>query len=603
MKAWGSISCLCGLIIWAGCVGAWRPPGSVLSNASGSLGDQVESDLSYGAALASPSELRVGAAYSLGDRRREGKDFDTSLPHQRVSAVGANCEFAAIGEGADEIAYAIFSFSLPAYVDGPELHLRWNELPAPPPGPPPQTAYWIGLANFETNRWDWFAGPDDGVLELDLPNGSSNLAPYRRPSDGAIFCAVVSRGSGGDLGGVRFGNPGWLHTWVGPEPLDGDNNTMFDLAVDAEGNVYGEMISTSFDDATDMYSGVLKYDSEGRLLWQRFLNAQLFFPDIALDPDGNLLVAVSDTYSKFHLFKLSQAGEVIWQRAFEHAGDPRPWRAWVAVDGDTIHTGFRLRDSFDMPSGCTILRYSSSGTLMMAKDLGVPEAAVCQSICAVDGATYIAGNPSLIKVDGSGSIAWQKWVYDIPGHRAQCCFGLDGNLYVADQDYSHDTPVVVSFDPDGARRWCRGYSSVGGIDSCYTLAAAPFGVALAIATGTGAAALIRLDYDGGILGCDAYALIADQYTLLGNFAFDSAGRLYATGICYSGGQALNNWSQASGGSDELDSSMVDGSATITDSTGAEINSELDWSDAGGIEDDTVVDGLGVELGFILRRED
>ena len=88
------------------------------------------------------------------------------------------------------------------------------------------------------------------------------------------------------------------------------------MAFDASGNIYiaGASWVTAQEDFDLL---LLKYDSDGNLLWDRTLDngdGQLDTGyELAIDPDGNAIVA-GFTEPNAYLVKYSPTGDLLWER-------------------------------------------------------------------------------------------------------------------------------------------------------------------------------------------------------------------------------------------------------------------------------------------------
>lgn len=160
---------------------------------------RTTSGLAAQAGLAVPPETvaalpRVkGAAYLEANMVKSGDAFDVALPNNRIIKVAAPSVLFSPVWGSQsrpqlsDAAYCIYRFSLAGFATSGELQtlaLSWYAGCAP-------TDFknlWIGLANRTTDRWDWYAGPADGVLTL------ASYAAYTA-GNGDVLVAIVLLGS------------------------------------------------------------------------------------------------------------------------------------------------------------------------------------------------------------------------------------------------------------------------------------------------------------------------------------------------------------------------------------------------------------------------
>lgn len=124
----------------------------------------------------------VSTSTSDADRVRAGDMYDPQLPHAHVS--GSNFSSQAGATGLTGAAYAVFSFkNIHAYVGAATLKPFWltgSDIPA---------KYYVGLANFESERWDWFSTSGAGTVSL------PSFGPYYN-SSGDLFACLLLRDSG-----------------------------------------------------------------------------------------------------------------------------------------------------------------------------------------------------------------------------------------------------------------------------------------------------------------------------------------------------------------------------------------------------------------------
>jgi len=116
-----------------------------------------------------------------------GAGFDELLPHERVSIQDDFARYAPnwnpqADPPAFEPAFAIYNFNLDDRGGTPVVWFCWDT--------PPQS--WddlmIGIANWEQNTWEWFAGPPEDRLEL------TALDPYVS-AEGVMLVMTILMGS------------------------------------------------------------------------------------------------------------------------------------------------------------------------------------------------------------------------------------------------------------------------------------------------------------------------------------------------------------------------------------------------------------------------
>jgi hypothetical protein len=112
---------------------------------------------------------------------------------QLATAEGGNARFSPawrmVSDKFDLVAFAIYKFNLQGVTESNTVELSWDT----PPGD--FANLWLGLSRWDNGRWEWFAGPADGTLEL----GPAGSAPYCSPGTADLFVAVVLLGTTEDV--------------------------------------------------------------------------------------------------------------------------------------------------------------------------------------------------------------------------------------------------------------------------------------------------------------------------------------------------------------------------------------------------------------------
>ncbi|MCB1221604.1 MAG: PKD domain-containing protein [Planctomycetales bacterium] len=127
-----------------------------------------------------------GRSTSASEVEVAAVDYRTDLLNSRVEVKGDYLVYRpvwnnAIFDDLSDAAYAIYQVDLTGYTGDPTIGFNWaeNGLPRIP------DKYFVGLANWDANRWSWFDGPLDQVLTLD------DLAPYT-DANGKLLLNVLA---------------------------------------------------------------------------------------------------------------------------------------------------------------------------------------------------------------------------------------------------------------------------------------------------------------------------------------------------------------------------------------------------------------------------
>jgi hypothetical protein len=160
-----------------------------------------------GIGVRQPSSYPTGAA---GGRRtsdtstlltKQASDYDTGLPFSWVSQDFAGAEFTpnwtAANPNNSMIAYATYRFSTTGFTGTATIGINW----ADGKGPQDYSTYFIAVANWQLNRWEWFEGPLDGVVTL------SGLAPYTAGNGDMMVMVALTGTTACTLSSVTVGPP------------------------------------------------------------------------------------------------------------------------------------------------------------------------------------------------------------------------------------------------------------------------------------------------------------------------------------------------------------------------------------------------------------
>ncbi len=123
---------------------------------------------------------------AIGGYALLGRENSAAIPVSHFAALGDQGEFTPGGTLLPDCAYAGYCFNLLGAAETLELQLEWAAAPAIDPDSP---LLWIGLANWDTGRWQWFAPASATALAL------SDTAPYIHPSSHNLYAIVLVAGT------------------------------------------------------------------------------------------------------------------------------------------------------------------------------------------------------------------------------------------------------------------------------------------------------------------------------------------------------------------------------------------------------------------------
>jgi hypothetical protein len=546
----------------------------------------------------SPAQLvaqRQAAGYPNSARSRKGKDWNSALPNQSVSVSNDSAFFDPIARSGFSAAYCIYSFEFPSYIDRPELHLEWQTAP---------DEYFVGLVNFDRQRWDWFSSPAGADIQIPEDEARRQLEPYRDPDSGAVLTVIlVPEGNSGVLTSLRLGEPGWIHTWGGPFNQPEYYDSFHDLVVDSEGNVYVSCWSdniASTNDLIDRAVVILKYSAAGELLKQTaFDNGAFYRPQLAMSADGGLCCMAADVgFGNISIWKLDSNGELAWKHsfAFDVLHDIHSYDLECSASGDVYAVGV-AEGLGGSDSGGLLIKFEPDGVLTYAKLLG-PGTGFAYGISlglALDASqVYVCGEPTLMCFDLGGELEWQYDLDQGAKQGRQVTVGSDGNIHVVAEGLSN--LQLCGFTPSGSLLYCS-LLPASSLDEAQDLKAIDDGLSLLCSNGW----LMSFNLSGDLLKHQSLQ-VADYEVFLGRHWFDAEGNLYLCGGIHSEGWIRPVWSNNEVSFTASAAQAVPTAYTVEDAEGALIELDFTVTQVEGIEDQLNPGEVGDYAGWILKRE-
>ena len=274
---------------------------------------------------------------------------------------------------------------------------------------------------------------------------------------------------------------------------------------------------------------LLRLDANGNIIWQKTYGGTEYDSvySIQVTADGGY-IAVGRTLSFVHgylswIFKLDANGDVVWQKAFGGHGVNSAASVQQTSDGGYIMAGTTGEAGAGDTDGW-LVKLDTSGNVMWEKTYGVSVSDATNSVKpTADGGYIVAGFTNgfslpaksdawLLKLDGGGSISWQK---AYTGTGSQNAFAVeptgDGGYVLAgttNPTGSNIDALVVKVDASGNIIWQRAF---GGADVDYAYDVKPTtdggyivaGYTRSFGAGGSDAWLLKLDANGAITGCSS----------------------------------------------------------------------------------------------------
>lgn len=323
------------------------------------------------------------------------------------------------------------------------------------------------LAMVNTAEWNIFT----------LLNGNSSARASAVDSSGNLYIAgnvTVSSLTYGLV--VKYDSTGTI-LW---QKYLYQNTTQFNaIDVDSSGNVY---VGGQAQDATSVYMLIAKYNSSGTLLWStKYRQNYSYCYGLKVDSSANIYVsgeANDGTRRYISTLKLDTNGAITWQRyAFESIASTG---LGVAVDssGNVASVGYSLVAGGNYYTA--ILYYNSSGTLQWTKSVSLVGFNNAGVTFDSSGNLYIATASIILKFNSVGTLQWQKSVTsNFTATNTvtlnSICIDSLSNIYItgSEQSGSYDQMYIASLNSSGNLLWQRNVTN-----SPYTYSTYGYGIAL-----------------------------------------------------------------------------------------------------------------------------
>jgi hypothetical protein len=131
----------------------------------------------------------------------DGGAYLDGLPNNMVTRTGDELERATyspdwqIGDGVDQMAYAIYRFNLNGYMGLQTIGFTWTDHSFA------WRDFFVGFGDLAADSWDWYKGPADDVLTL------NSFGPYRNASGEMLMIVAMLGSTPSTLIGMEAGVP------------------------------------------------------------------------------------------------------------------------------------------------------------------------------------------------------------------------------------------------------------------------------------------------------------------------------------------------------------------------------------------------------------
>jgi outer membrane protein assembly factor BamB len=411
------------------------------------------------------------------DHAAVGSGYIQGWPHQRVVPDLQTAVFTPV-PGTHPVmagmAYAMYKFNLAGLTFDDEILLDWSTAPD-------VENLWLGVSDWETNRWLIVAAGESGRIEvagledyLDdngdflvmvLVGGGTEATLNAVTVPGYLFDWGMARHDARHTGQSLFTGPvnctqGWSTTlyqgsstfWRPSSPVVSKDGTIYVgsakecklYALHTDGSQYWEATLGASGTITatpavgadgTVYCGGYGYfyalSPTGHQLWS-FPAAPGWNLSMnsspTIGPDGKIYFAGPDN----KLYALNPDGTEAWSLSLDQVAGSCPA---VAPDGTVYICGVNANCVYSVdPSGTLQWTYSTKGRMQSFPAIGN------------DGTIYVGSDDCyLYAINPDGS---KRWIYRCPSWvSASPAIGQDGTIYVSSRYY------VIAFNPTGDRLW------------------------------------------------------------------------------------------------------------------------------------------------------
>lgn len=399
--------------------------------------------------LARLLEPRQTSNFTEEDLIKNGSHFDPALPNQNVASAGNSVEFAAGWSAPDDLApanlaFCTYSFTIIGYDRAPEVRYGWETAPAE------IATTWLGLANWDTDSWDWHPGNDLGLQTF------TTFDPYINDADVLLAIILQANADTSRLRWIRLG-PHVLsaaletvpHTGLAPLNLTldaSDSSTavgtldLFEWDFDGDGTFDADSGATTttsheYTEAGELTPRVrvtssygIQATAETTIMlpgpWAHSWGGEANDQIEAVFYDGqDSLYAVGQTSSfgaggrDLLLLKLDMLGNLVWARAWGGELDDAGNDVVPAGDGNIFTVGYTSNFGAGLPD-VLAQKWTPDGDLLWSTTWGESKEEMGMGASQSAGNLFIAGFTSsfhssldvlLLRVSASGEVEWASY--------------------------------------------------------------------------------------------------------------------------------------------------------------------------------------------------
>jgi hypothetical protein len=292
----------------------------------------------------------------------------------------------------------------------------------------------------------------DGGVSIDM--GSS----VRTGPDGSVYVSGFTDAAGTfDLHTLCY-SPGGEVLWQATYNSGGDDVEPV-LAGDPHGDL--TVAAQAASPAGQRYV-VLRYDADGRLLWETYLDGAASLTrhqlQVLVDSTSETTYLATILASAPSVAAIDAVGDVLWTKAIPHA-----------EGGESVHAALDADGSIVASAGGGVARFGPDGSTRWAAPIqleGLGRIQIWSVALDREGAAAVTGDagrqPVAARLDRDGRVLWVRRV-ELPGHPGgagwQVLFDPSGDIVLglsADSDVSEDIGAA-RLDRDGHLLWSATY--------------------------------------------------------------------------------------------------------------------------------------------------